>query len=411
MYNVFKSALFVSAAMVLAGSAFAETAGNVLETGKTKSVAQRTEHARKRDALSDISLTKAYADFKKHLSDTMGLTYSIDASYLMQRGAPSGKGTSIQSQYYGTANWNMFSSPYGNGSLQIAYTDVHYFGKNAQYIGNRIGVVTPINDYDTNSYSFDQLSYTHDFVGKMDWLSVTVGQFPMYNFDGTEYDSNQQINFLNYALSQNASESYPLASLGGFVTIAPNSDWSFVVGFQDANNISGSQIDTHNLGRKQFTTFASVSYTPTIEGWGAGQYSLMIYNQPWTKEQPETTQGWSINLSQALNEKWTVFGRLNGTTGDQEAIQQSYVLGAVMNNPFNRNALDQLGMAAAINKLNRKVNGEGTRPVETVLEGYYALGVSNFMTITPDIQFYINPAENKKEHSATVFSLRGTLMF
>ena len=88
MYNTFKSILFVSATLVLAGSAFADAPANVLQTQKAKSVAQRVEHAQKRESLSDFSITKAYADFKKHLSDTIGLTYSIDASYLMQRGAP-----------------------------------------------------------------------------------------------------------------------------------------------------------------------------------------------------------------------------------------------------------------------------------------------------------------------------------
>jgi len=94
-----------------------------------------------------------------------------------------------------------------------------------------------------------------------------------------------------------------------------------------------------------------------------------------------------------------------------ESISQSYVLGAVVNNPFNRNSLDQFGFATAINKLNKDVNGENTRSVESVFEGYYSFGISNYLILTPDIQFYINPGEDHDSRTATVVSMRATLMF
>lgn len=379
----------------------------------TKGVHPRRRFDKARHALAkEESLEEKYANFKKALNDKMGLSYTFDMSVLGQRGAPNGEKTAWQTQYYGSANWNMYNSSIGSGSLQAAYTYVHYWGQSAETVGNNIGVVNDINDYNNNAYYFDQLSYTHQFPGVLSPLSVTIGQFPMYNFDGSAYDANQQINFVNFALSQNASSTYPTASLGGYVTLAPNDEWSFSVGMQDANNVSGSQIETSTFHRKQYTSFVSVSYTPTIEGMGEGQYSIMLYNQPWTIDQPETSNGWSINLSQALNDKLTIFGRINGSTGDVAAISQSYVLGGVVNNPFNRNALDQFGFATAINKVNKNVNGANSRPVETVLEGYYSVGVSNFLILTPDVQFYINPAQNEdNKHNATVVSMRATLMF
>jgi carbohydrate-selective porin OprB len=48
---------------------------------------------------------------------------------------------------------------------------------------------------------------------------------------------------------------------------------------------------------------------------------------------------------------------------------------------------------------------------ETVLEAYWAWGISKWMTITPDVQFYINPALNSKSDTATVFSLRASVFF
>lgn len=109
--------------------------------------------------------------------------------------------------------------------------------------------------------------------------------------------------------------------------------------------------------------------------------------------------------------KLGLFARINGASDSPETIKQSYVLGGVYNNPLNRNALDQIGLAVAMNKLNKGVNGSGTRSVENVFEAYWVWGISNFLTITPDIQFYVNPGANQKVHTATVASLRATVMF
>ena len=155
------------------------------------------------------SLEEKYADFKKLLNEKTGLSYTLDVSVLGQRGAPSGKGSAWQTQYYGSLNWDMFKTSFGSGSLQAAYTYVHYWGKSGQYLSNNIGVINSINDYTSNSHYFDQLSYTHQFTGKLSPLSLTIGQFPMYNFDGSAYDANQQINFINFALSQNGTSAYP----------------------------------------------------------------------------------------------------------------------------------------------------------------------------------------------------------
>lgn len=354
---------------------------------------------------------KDYQSFKTDLQNKLGLSYSLDVSFLPQRGAPSGKVTAWQTQYYGSGTWNMFSSDiFGSGSLQAAYTAVRYWGNNANVLGNNIGVVSSVNDYPSNTNNFDELSYTHTLPDKLKSLSVTLGQFPMYNFDGTDYNSNQQINFINFALSQNASSVYPTASLGGYVTWAPNNTWSFTVGGQNANNVTGETISWNDFQKGKWTSFVSASWNPTIMDL-AGEYSITLYDQPSVSGQPVHSKGWSFNAQQFLNKKVAVFARVNGTNKSLSSIKQSYVVGAVYNNPLNRNSLDQIGVAAAMNKLNRAVNGAGTRSWENVLEGYIAVGVSDFMTITPDVQFYVNPGENKKSDTATVVSLRATLMF
>lgn len=377
------------------------------ESGSThRKASERRENSLKRmEYATEGSFEKYYADYKKKMQE-YGITYSLDYSSMLQRTAPSGGNTAWQNMYYGSVNWDMYKSAYGDGSVQIAYTAVRYQGgKDAADIGNRAGVAQPINDFPTKTNTFAELSYTHQYK----WLAVTVGQFPIYNFDGTSYDSNQQVNFMNYSLSQNGTSSYPVASLGGYATVSPSDEWSFTFGAQDAANVTGETIRTgSNDFAKRWTTFGSVSYMPQFKGLGTSQYSVLLYNQPSTRLQPENSNGWSINAMQNLNETWGVFARANGTTNSPSGIKQSYVLGAVMNNPLGRNALDQIGLAGSVNKLERKVYERST---ENIIEAYWAWGVSNFMTLTPDVQMYINPGNNSKSDTAFASSIRLSIMF
>lgn len=413
MQKLVLTVLSTALAMILsAPQALSAPDQSLSPTGR--SAKQRVAASQHKRTLTFSEIGDDYSALKDYLQKEYGLSYALDVSYMPQYGAPSGKGTAFQTIVYPSIIWEMFNTPYGNATLNAAYNMVRYSGANGSKIGNRIGVVTGINDYASQSNSFDELYISYQFPARMSWLSVALGQFPLYNFDGTAYDSNQQENFINYALAQNASSTYPTASMGGYVQISPNSEWSFAFGGQDAHNIDGNGISSSHLFKKHahYTTFVSASYTPTIKNLGSGQYSVLLYNQPWVDVQKQTTNGWSLNASQNLGEKWALFARANGVSGSTATIKRSYVLGAVYNNPLNRNPLDQIGLAAAYNRLSQKAVGTRlSHRAETVLEAYWAWGVSKWATITPDIQYYINPALNAKSDNAAVFSLRASVFF
>ena len=184
------------------------------------------------------------------------------------------------------------------------------------------------------------------------------------------------------------------------------------MGAQDATNVTGQSIRVNNLDEEHYTSFGYVSYSPNISGLGAAQYSVLLYNQPSVKEQEETTNGWSLNLSQDVGEKLSFFARLNGVSGNVAEIDTSFVVGMVYNNPIDRNPLDQIGLAFAYNKVDEDAVGENLKHgAEKVIETYWAWGISKWMTITPDVQFYIDPALNQKSDYGAAFSLRATLMF
>lgn len=380
---------------------------------QAKSAKERVQagQIRRNHTFSDFG--KDYSAFKNRLSKEYGLNFGADISFIGQRGAPSGHKTSFQTIIYPYLTWQNFQNEYGTGTLNMAYNIVRYGGSiSGNNLGGNLGVVTGINDYGSSQTSFDELYYTWQLGGSWNWLTIALGQFPVYNFDGSSYNSNQQENFINDALSQNASSTYSTAGVGTYVQISPNSEWTFALGAQDATDVSGTSVRLNNFGDNHYATFGYASYSPTIKGWGTGQYSVLVYNMPAVSQQPETTNGWSFNLSQNFGKKWNVFARVNGVNGHVAEINRSYVLGAVYLNPLDRNPLDQIGLAAAYNKIDETAVGEPTEhKAEKVFEAYWAWGISKWMTITPDIQFYIDPALSPKSDYDTVFSLRTTFFF
>ena len=380
------------------------------QLNNTGKLSGRLSNAMSRLEKGTHDVEKNYNDFKAKLAKDYGLQFSLDVSMMGQKGVPNGGKTATQSIYAPTLSWQMFNNDFGSGTINASYTAVRYWGNTAANVGNDLFVANPINDFTTESNSFDQLSYTQTMFDNK--LSVTVGQFPLYDFDGTQYDSNQQVNFINYALWQNASETYPIAGLGAYVQFNPNSDWSFTVGMQNARNVTGQTLSGKGWGDKRFTTFGSISYTPTINGQ-SGQYSVMVYNQPNVETQPGNSVGWSVNLSQNITEKWGVFMRANAATGNAMPVSQSYVVGGVLNDPMNRNSQDQIGLAMAYNKVDKTFFNTATpmRRFESVVETYWNIGITQFFSIAPDVQLYIHPASKTDRDFGTVFSLRGTFQF
>ncbi|MBP5429300.1 MAG: carbohydrate porin [Elusimicrobiaceae bacterium] len=358
---------------------------------------------------TDNALEKTWADGKKALNK-IGLDVGVDVSYLAQRSAPGGKQTAIQGVYYPYLTWDLFKNhTFGAGQLNVNYTFVRYWGTQATYLQGRSLQAVAFNDYAGNQEFFSQLSYTHTLPGDLNWLSVTVGQYPLYNFDGTTYLDNQQTALINFALSQNASSVYPAASLGAYVQ-AQTKNFTLAAGYQDATNITGEHIEFGDAFSGKYTGFGYAAWTPTFD-IGAGQYSVLYYAQPSVEEQPQHANGWSVNVQQNIGKSWALFARANGSTGGISGVKNSYAGGVALLNPFKRNSQDALILGMAYNRLSNSGQGDPAymRPSETAVELAWVWGIGKLITITPDVQLYPRTALNDKKQFATVVGLRTTV--
>ena len=341
----------------------------------------------------------------------LGLEVGADISYLAQRAAPNGKQTAIQGVYYPYLTWNLFKDcALGSGQLNVNYTLVRYWGTQAATLQNRVDTAVAFNDYPANQEIFSQFSYTHTLPGELNWLSITVGQFPLYNFDGTQYIANQQTALMNYALSQNASSAYPSASFGGYLQ-AQTKTWTFAAGYQDATNVSGKNIRLKDAFAGAYTLFGSIAWNPHFD-MGAGQYSVLYYYQPSVKDQPENVNGWSFNMQQNMGDKWALFGRANGSGKGATGVKNSYALGMAYLNPLHRNAADAILAGVTYNDLSKRAYGNlaDMRDNEMALELQWIWGIGNWITLTPDLQFYPKAGLTRSHDTVTVVGFRTTIM-
>jgi carbohydrate-selective porin OprB len=128
-------------------------------------------------------------------------------------------------------------------------------------------------------------------------------------------------------------------------------------------------------------------------------------------QQPSQSQGISFSATQDIDARYGVFLRANNASGHAMPIETSVAFGAIVNDPFHRNHLDQAGIGLAWNKTNLSAVQEPVRRSEQLAELYYNFAVFKAMSVTPDVQVYVNPALAPQTSVAAVFTLRTTFNF
>lgn len=353
-----------------------------------------------------------YVRAKREIEDATRIRFSMDTTFMSQWGTPNGGYGAVQAMFTPWVEWKAFSAPaIGSGSLEFQFLAAQYLsGASGTSLGANIGVISPINNQPTANQQFVQLTYTHRLPGN--WLALSIGQYPLSNFDGNAYANNQQLNFVGFSLTQNGSQNYSQAGLGAYAQLNPTREITLAAGFQDANDISGSYIQFPTVGQGQYAWFGYARWSPTIADWGRGKYALLYYSQPGTSLQPLASTGLSFSASQPIGDRLGLFVRANTAWQSSFAIQSSIAGGAVINDPVRHSKHDQIGLAMTWNATNMSLYpGTFVRPSETILEAYWSWSPYHSMLIAPDVQLYLQPALAPTNDLAAVFTIRVTQQF
>ena len=258
-----------------------------------------------------------------------------------------------------------------------------------------------------SEYQIAQLTYTHTLPG--DWLSIAAGQYSFGQYDDNQYTGDAQTYFINYSLAQSGTQTYTNAGTGVYVQITPNSWLQFAGGVQGATDISGAAVTTNGFHNNKIAHFVSAQWTP--EFLAGGTYNIIYYSQPAVPQQPTASHGFSFSASQDIDDTFGLFLRANTVSGITIPIRTSVAVGGVINNPFGRLRLDQLGFGIAWDKANKTVVGSPSRDSEWIAELYYNYWLFKGLFVTPDLQVYYNPVLSPKTSAAGAFTLRTTFEF
>jgi hypothetical protein len=354
-----------------------------------------------------------YLAWKEQFQKQYNIEYSLQTSILPQWGFPKSGSAGVDFVWTPTIAWKPFTDAVvGSGIVTFSVQQNQFWNSpNTATFQARAGLLTPPGDWGVNTTDYAQLTYTHTLPGKWDWLSVTVGQYGFGAYDTNQYAGNAQTNFVNYALAQNATQTYVSADLGAYAQVAPlGSNLVFAGGFQGATDFAGSTVSPHGFASGKEAYFLAARWAPNL--LSGGFYSLLWYTQPALPEQEvSSSSGLSFNAVQNIDAKWGLFLRANTATGLISTIATSVAWGVIRNDPFVHNPLDQLGLGIAWNKTNIGTVGEPARSAEWVAEIYYDYTVFKGLQIAPDIQAYPQPALAQTFGPEAVFTLRATVTF
>ncbi len=354
-----------------------------------------------------------YLAWKEQLQSQYNFEYSLQASVLPQWGVPKSGSAGVDFVWSPTISWKPFSdTPVGSGAFTFsAQQNQFWTGTNTASFQTRARLLTPPSDWGVDTINYGQLTYTHTLPGEWRWLSATIGQYSFGAYDTNQYAGNAQTNFVNYALAQNATQTYVSGDLGAYVqAAAPERNLVFAGGFQGATNFTGSTISTRGVASGKDAYFLAARWAPNF--LAGGSYGLLWYAQPALPEQElSSSRGLSFNAVQNIDPKWGLFLRGNTASGLNNPIETSVAWGIIRNDPFVHEPLDQLGLGVAWNKTNLAAVGEPARNAEWVAEAYYNYTVFKGLQISPDIQLYFNPALAPAADPEAVFTLRATATF
>ena len=354
-----------------------------------------------------------YVAWKEQLENQYDIEYSVQLSLLPQWGSPKGGSAGVDFVWSPSITWKPFAdTAVGSGAFAFWMQQNQYWtGTNTPAFQTRAALLTPPSDWGANTTDYAQLTYTHTLPGDWRWLSLTIGQYSFGAYDTNQYAGNAQTNFINYALAQNATQTYVSGDLGAYVqAAAPEQDLVFAGGFQGATNLAGSTITTRSIAGGKDAYFLAAQWAPKL--LGGGQYSVLWYAQPALPEQElSSSRGLSFNAVQNIDPDWGLFLRANTATGTNSPIATSVSWGVVRNNPFRHDPVDQLGLGIAWNKTNLAAVEEPARNAEWVAEIYYDYTVFKGLQIAPDLQFYFDPALAPASGPEMVFTLRATATF
>lgn len=291
--------------------------------------------------------------------------------------------------------WTPLMTDYGNGSVGFHVEGGHILDRDhnedlSANIGSILGVR---DDLDNQEVALTELWWA--WAVNEDALVFTIGKIdPTAYFDTNRIANDETTQFLSTPLVNNVAVPFPDYGLGA-VAEMHFTDWLYVsLGATDAL-ADGRETGFNTVGDDWF--YAGEVGLLVDCGGREGIYRLTVWGVD-TEEESDGA-GFSLSFDQEVADHVVPFFRYGQGDKDVTDFRRSVSGGVGFEGLLGReNDLLAVGVVWAD-------PSEPDLTNETLIEMFYRVEVTDWLQITPDVQFVIDPAEGDDEMSV-VFGLR-----
>lgn len=289
------------------------------------------------------------------------------------------------------------------------------FGVNADAIGNR-------------SLDIVELFYETSLT---DGLTLTIGKIDFTGyFDASEYANDEATQFINGALVNNPAIPFPDYSLGIIATYNLSDD-SYLMG-----GVADAQADGRETGFK--TTFSGEDYFFYIAEMGMGSewdssngalpgmYRVGVWYDPQPKGYSDATKEYRDDMGAYVSCDQKITNENNDPEDTQGlggffrygfAPQRTndvtcfYSFGIQYQGIFDGRDDDALGLGYAQGSFSNGANETYTADYESITELYYSIQATDWMAVSPSVQYVTNAGGNDLVSDAIVLGIRAQIVF
>ncbi len=257
-------------------------------------------------------------------------------------------------------------------------------------------------------------------------------------FDVSLYANHEDKDFLNRLSIRNATVPHRTGN-GIFLKFEPVNWFYTQIAAVDADHQARTTgWDTAFHERTWFAGFWEAGFTPKWEsskGPMPGRYRIGVWYDPRTKtlfrnalggrRRAETNDGdagyylgldqmvWKENDNAKDQQGLGLFARYGHARADRNRVDDSWQLGASYRGAIPTRDDDVVAFSVAQGIQSERYRDEIRRLAdrETVYELYYAMQVTPWMIVSPDLQFITNPGGDKNDRDAIVGGIRVRIIF
>lgn len=339
---------------------------------------------------------------KEELESNTGLTFGVD-NFMQYLGTDSDKSPSDAFsnvfRIYGTWTATGRGTP-NNGALVFKIEERSAIGNKmpTQALGPSLGYAGSFSStYSDAGLILTNFYWRQRFAGGR-W-SFVIGQVDPYDYVNVNAIGSPWTGFTNLAFEQQPILPAPSQGMGSAMQWQLNDNWAILGGFADANAKPAKPFDSAKDFFDTWETFKhfAVGWSPN---WGK-RYEQLIQLTVWQADEREEAgvedgHGVAFAMSNHVD-KWRPFLRAGYADGAGAMLDRAISIGTGYD---ARGGQDLSGIAVGWGR------APGNSRDQYTVEAFYRWDITDYLQLTPELQYIINPANDPDTDDIFVFGVR-----